>query len=242
MTARYAIYFSPADSSALARFGDTVLRRNARQAKRPRATDIASFHDPARWSALTETPARYGFHSTIKAPFELSADCTAAELLSATESLCTQFAPVFLSGLQVQHTPASAFLALREPQPEALSQLAAAVVKDLEDFRAPLLPADIARRQPHMLSVQQRQYLHEYGYPHVLNDFRFHMTLSGAIGAGDEDFVTWLADTFAQIVPCASSALDRLAVFRQTSRDTAFVRIAEFPFAAQPQQAYAQQA
>jgi len=233
MTARYAIYYAPADNSALAGFGNAVLQRTAMQAKRHGTSpDGFAFPDSARWSALTQVPARYGFHSTIKAPFELSADTTATELLSATESLCAQLSTIELSDLCIRTTPASAHITLRNEQPESLTRLAAAVVRELDEFRAPLMPADIARRCPESLSLRQRHYLDEYGYPWVFDEFNFHMTLSGALNAADADFVAWLEQRFSETVPLASASLDRLAVYRQTSRETAFVRIAEFPFSA----------
>ncbi len=234
MTARYAIYYAPADTSDLARFGNTVLRRTAMQSRRPSANDSGpAFADSIRWNALTQVPARYGFHSTIKAPFELTPDATANELLSATEQLCAQFSPIELYGLRVQSTPSSAFITLAQPQPEELNRLAAAAVVDLDDYRAPLMPADIARRRPETLSLRQRRHLQDYGYPHVLDDFNFHMTLSGALVPDDADFIAWLEQIFGEMVPGAAASLDRLAVYRQTSRETAFVRIAEFPFASQ---------
>ena len=202
------------------------------QAGRPCApTNSIAFADPARWNALTQVPAKYGFHSTIKAPFELSADSTATELLTATESLCSSLAPVDLPDLCIRSTSASAHIALRGPQSESLLQLTAAVVSDLEDFRAPLMPADIARRRPESLSLRQRHYLDEFGYPFVFDEFNFHMTLTGPLDPVDADFIAWLEHRFEEMVPEAAASLDRLAVYRQTSRETAFVRIAEFPFA-----------
>jgi len=52
-------------------------------------------------------------------------------------------------------------------------------VTRFEQFRAPLTEADVQRRNPDSLTESQRQNMYQYGYPHVLNDFNFHMTLSG---------------------------------------------------------------
>ena len=56
--------------------------------------------------------------------------------------------------------------------------LAARVVQGLEAFRAPLTPEDIARRRPETLTPRQRELLTAYGYPYVMEEFQFHLTLS----------------------------------------------------------------
>ena len=63
---RYAIYFTPKNSTRLARFGTDWLGRNTR------GEDTAGFPamDEAQ-KALVATPRRYGFHATLKAPFAL---------------------------------------------------------------------------------------------------------------------------------------------------------------------------
>ena len=69
MSARYALYFSPVTNSPLASFGAVSLGRTATT---PRPDNVGSPHpDKARWLSLTQSPAHYGFHATLKAPFEL---------------------------------------------------------------------------------------------------------------------------------------------------------------------------
>ena len=47
-----------------------------------------------------------------------------------------------------------------------------------EPFRAPLGEADIARRRPERMNEAQRAHLMRWGYPYVMEEFRFHMTLT----------------------------------------------------------------
>ncbi|MCP6151516.1 DUF1045 domain-containing protein, partial [Klebsiella pneumoniae] len=67
----------------------------------------------------------------------------------------------------------------------ALEDLAGCAVVDLDPLRAPLTAAEMARRRPEDLSERQRDHLLAYGYPYVLADFRFHMTLTGPLDAID---------------------------------------------------------
>lgn len=54
----------------------------------------------------------------------------------------------------------------------------------LDPFRAPLTEAELARRRRSKLSARQEAHLTRYGYPYVLDQFRFHLTLTGAIEDG----------------------------------------------------------
>jgi hypothetical protein len=71
------------------------------------------------------------------------------------------------------------FLALTPMGCEAaLLELGAAVVEGTNDLRAPLTEAEIARRRPESLSPRQRNLLDSWGYPYVMEEFRFHLTLT----------------------------------------------------------------
>jgi hypothetical protein len=61
-----------------------------------------------------------------------------------------------------------------------LARLAAACVTELDGFRAPPTPEEIARRGPG-LDPAETANLHRWGYPWVLDRFRFHMTLTRAL-------------------------------------------------------------
>jgi len=71
------------------------------------------------------------------------------------------------------------FLALM-PQHDcrALNELAALSVKAFESFRAPVTAKEYQCRKPDSLTERQRRLLDDWGYPYVLDEFRFHMTLT----------------------------------------------------------------
>ncbi len=134
-------------------------------------------------AALTEDPRKYGFHGTIKAPFRLAEGLGLQDLRLAIAALAARLAPVEMPGLQFLDM--EGFLALvPEGDVTALTDLAAQVVEILDPLRAPLTEAEIARRRPERLSPRQRALLDRYGYPHVMEEFRFHLTLSGRLPQG----------------------------------------------------------
>ena len=64
-----------------------------------------------------------------------------------------------------------------------LYALADDVVTGFDGFRAPATEAEIARRNPAALTSRQRELLDAWGYPYVLDEFRFHLTLTDRIPA-----------------------------------------------------------
>jgi len=214
--ARYAVYFAPSDQSQLGAFGLHVLQRGACENDHPLRQKV------------TEKAAHYGFHSTFKAPMELAKGCTEQGLLDAVDAYSKTKQRVRLTGLQPEIV--NGFHALTLPESPEVDDFAADVMRTFEPFRAPLTEADRQRRHPDKLSARQRQYLESYGYPHVLEEFHFHMTLSKHIDSAEDSnsYHQWLKQWFEKTVT-ETPWLDLLAVFWQPNRATAFTRIAEFP-------------
>ena len=59
--------------------------------------------------------------------------------------------------------------------------LAAKWVRDLDGFRAAPSEAELARRRASGLNAAQEENLMRWGYPNVMDEFRFHITLSGKL-------------------------------------------------------------
>jgi len=174
---RYAIYFTPA-LGPLAEFGARSLGWAATTGQVPPPPDILELADIRQ--EITQTPSKYGFHATIKPPFRLTEGQTESALCAALETFCASFAPLRLERLSLQHL--GRFLALvPEGDTSALNKLAAHTVRDLDPFRAPLTDAEIAKRRASNLNPEQDALLLRWGYPYVMEAFRFHMTLTGKI-------------------------------------------------------------
>ena len=108
---------------------------------------------------------------------------TEAELLAACEAFARTPRPIPVISPVVGSI--SGFIAVVPAEPSAeLERLAADCVSEFDAFRAPLTAEDRARRNPSMLTPRQREYLDRWGYPYVMEDFRFHMTLTGRLAAG----------------------------------------------------------
>ncbi len=126
---------------------------------------------------MTDAPRRYGFHGTLRAPFRLAEGAGAADAEATVKELADRLAPVVCEGLTLEDL--HGFLALTPQGCEAaLTDLAALVVECTDGLRAPLTGDEIARRRPEQLSARQRDLLLGWGYPFVMDEFRFHLTLT----------------------------------------------------------------
>ena len=172
------MYYLPDDDS-LATFGASWLGWDV-EAGEP-VEHIAS---DLPLSGITKTPRKYGFHGTLKPPFRLSAGSTPETLLAAVEVLASSCPTTTIDGLEVAII--GSFLALVPAGgTTGLASLAGRLVTELDSFRAPPSEAELARRRAAGLSERQDELLLKWGYPYVLDQFRFHLTLSGRLSPED---------------------------------------------------------
>lgn len=222
--ARYAIYFAPAAASPWWRFGAGWIGRDElRDAPlpQPRLVGFA----PDELGALTTEPRRYGFHATLKAPFRLREQADEAMLLRRLQALASALHSVPLGPLQPVLLEGFVALVPRTPQP-AVDALAARCVLELDDLRAPLTPEELARRRPERLDGTERELLARYGYPHVLDRVRFHLTLSNTLdGASARRLLAAAGDEVQRLNRDTPLRLDRLCLFRERQPGAPFLRV-----------------
>jgi len=218
---RYAVYFAPAESSTLWHAACRWLGRDA--------CTGAHLIQPAvnGWPAaeierLTASPRMYGFHATLKPPFRLAQGYTGQQLKQAVQELAGQ-TPAFVLP-QLELGSLDGFLALRALcTDQRLTALADACVTELDHFRAAPSADELAQRRAAGLSARQEQLLVEFGYPYVLDQFRFHMTLTERLPpAQSKQLQLWLTDylTDALVLPVSC---DAICLFAQQRRGDAFV-------------------
>lgn len=173
---RYAIYYAPRDGD-LSAFAASWLGWDADRGQRVAHPQLAV---PMPISEMTASPRKYGFHGTIKPPFVLAEDFSAEDLHAALDNLTTGFAPISLPGLKL--TALGRFLALTiDGDSKSLTSLAALTVQKLDRFRAPPTEAELNRRRTKNLTARQEELLAEWGYPYVMDQFKFHLTLTGKL-------------------------------------------------------------
>jgi len=214
--ARYAVYYTP-PPGPLARLGAAWLGDGA---------GVEALATPRPRAALIARAARYGFHATLKAPFRLAPGATGAALDAAVAALAARLAPARAAGLRV--AAFHGFVALRpEGDAAALDAVAAACARDLDGFRAALTDADRARYRD--LTPAQARALDAVGYPHALDAFAFHMTLTCAQPSAEAEATrAALAAAFAPALP-RPFTLDALTLCGDPGAGRPFVALRRHP-------------
>ena len=223
MSARYAVYLAPAPDTPLWRFGSRVLGRDAVTGA-PLEGFAPSGFSPRTWRDATAAARHYGFHATLKAPMRLREGHALDALEEALAALAADIEAFDLGPLRV--TPVSfgegAFVALTPVETSSrFAKLEARTVCELDAFRAAPTEAETAKRRPERLTARQREYLFDWGYPFVLDEYRPHFTLSGPVAAANV-----LADVLTQELNYSIGSpycrVDALTLF-SANPDEAFV-------------------
>lgn len=194
---RFAVYFAPR-KGALADQAAAWLGRDAETGKVLMQPLLPGLPLP---KGITVDPRRYGFHGTIRAPFRLADGVDVKRVTAGVAALAARLAPVQCDGLRLENL--QGFLALTPQGCEAaVLELAAAVVEGTDAYRALLTPAEITRRRPQSLSPRQRELLERWGYPYVMEEFRFHLTLTDRLADTQAEAMELaLRDHFAPVLP-----------------------------------------
>ena len=237
--ARYAIYWTPAPGDPLLAAGQEWLGRDARS-----NTEVG--HSPqglsaAVWRRLVARPSGYGFHATLRAPIRLADGVGEHDLVRTVSQLASRLSAVSLARLGVGWL--GDFLALRPIESDhgasanvALRDLADAVMQGVDPLRAPPTPAELARHDDGSLTARRRALLHRWGYLHVAEQYRFHLTLTGALGGKtveSQRFLQSLLERHFKRALEAPRCLDALTIFVQPAPDDRFVVLERLPLSNQ---------
>jgi len=218
---RWAVYYSPPKGSLLWEIGCRWIGRDAESGRKYEAPIGI---DPTMWKTVTAIPAVYGLHATLKPPMAITDGIDSEALLLAVKELA-QATPQF-------STPPLAlawlddFLILK-PRCECarLSMLAASCVKELDRFRKPQ-----TRQVPKTATARQKILNRRWGYPFVLDEFRFHITLTSKLTAEQRSVVKYAANEFFKpVLTNKPLPVDNICVFHQPEEGQDFYIKARFP-------------
>src|SRR5882672_12556065 len=73
-----------------------------------------------------------------------------------------------------------------------------------------------------MLTARQLDHLERWGYPYVMEDFRFHMTLTGRLAAERREAIMAMLKQRFALLDLGSLSIDRIALFREDNAGSNF--------------------
>lgn len=228
---RYAVYYTPSPGTLGWLAGSHWLGRCAALLQPLPQLDIHGVA-AADLQRLTAAPRRYGWHATLKAPFALGPGTGWLELHHAVQQLAQGLAPFSLPPLQVERV--HDFLALvpipSHPANAALAAVALACVQELQPLAAPLADDEWARRSAG-LTPRQQEMLRRWGHPFVLDEFRFHLSLTGSLALVDTATADLVLDAaqqyFSDLPPLTFNSL---ALFAEPEPGADFVLLDHLEF------------
>jgi hypothetical protein len=198
-----------------------LLGYDCYQGARLETPDLAGI-SPSRWEAITKEPRRYGFHATLRAPFRLRR--------GVDEKLLVRELDAFAGARQAPPptrlklgTPGDFIALVPETPSPKINRLAANCVEAFDRFRAPLSAVERERRLAAGLSKRQAKFLERYGYPYVMDEFRFHMTLTGPLSSADrQPALNALDKLFTREILDRALAITAVSIVKQNSERARF--------------------
>lgn len=223
---RFALYFAPEDGTELARFGWWWLGRHPETAELGPLPELGL---PSSYHADLVADARhYGFHATLKAPFRLAESHDLAGLRAAIADFARRRRPFAEPPFALDEL--HGFLALRPSRPStAIAGLAQDCVEAFDGFRAPPTEAERRKRLAAPLTARQRELLERWGYPYVLDEFRFHLTLTRQLPDDERAALRALVAPLVAPTQAEPGRFASLCLFEQAAADAPFVLSTRFP-------------
>lgn len=226
--ARYAVYWAPESDDPLGSFGARWLGHEPSGGATFEREHLGLSAEVT--DRITAEPRRYGLHATLKAPFRLREGVTLAELADQTAALAADTRAFATAPLQLRSI--MGFLALCPAAPSReLDGLAHRCVRDLDDLRAPLNTVELSRRKPELLSPRQRALLDQWGYPYVLDEFRFHISLTGRLSDAERQLIEPILVAATRAFCTAPFEVRSIALFGDPGGGVPFRLLQRFPLA-----------
>lgn len=227
--ARYAIFWLPPADGALAAFGRDWFGTCP---ERGETRTPAGFGLPETLAAKAiERPRRYTLHGTIVAPFRPAKGITAQILADELCVFCARRTARTTRPLRISRL--SRHLSLIPDSGTArLDWLATEAVTHFNTFRAPMSESDLARYPAEQHSDRQVENVHAFGYPYVLSDFIFHITLAGPLEAEQLDEVEQSLAPHLESLTDAPLQIGSLCLLGEVDQTTPFRLIARCALAA----------
>ncbi len=219
---RVAVYFAPGSESLWWQAGSQWLGRCAATGAQFQPPVVAGVSADALRDSTAE-PRRYGFHATLKPPFRLLPGLGLDDVRQALERLGRDIAAFSLPPLRV--ATLGGFLALRpEGDNRHAEALAARCETALQPLAAPLTDDELARRRRQPLTPEQDDLLQRWGYPWVLQQYRFHLSLTGGLNAcSATQRAALVSAAEALFHPLPDCRVDSIAIFVEPRAGDDFV-------------------
>ena len=183
---RYAIYYAPPKESNLEEFGrywfgwdplNAKLINNKQRINYLNGFGIKNLKNIDKNVLIAK---KYGFHGTLIPPFKLNKNYSTNTLFKKTEDIAKKFKKFKFYKFKLKKIN-NFYAFVQNKKNNNINKLSNRLVRELFKFRSPLTKKEIDRRNPSKLSKFQLNILYKWGYPYLMSEFKFHMTLASEV-------------------------------------------------------------
>lgn len=211
---RCAIYFIPPKDDPLTVAATRWIGRDAYSGERVEPGIIEGLVEEDR-AFLTAPVRRFGFHGTLRAPFQLVEGHTLEALSRALGRFAKSTHAILVPRIEV--AALASFFCLMPQRPCAeLDALAFRIVETFDGFRAPMSEAELERRYPVPLTDRQHANLLAWGHPYVGPDYRFHLSLTGPVPPEERTYVKSVLERHFGALLHRPLLVDQIALFYES--------------------------
>ena len=183
---RYAIYYAPPKESSLEEFGrywfgwDPLNAKLINNKHRINYLNRFGIKNLINIDKNVLIPKKYGFHGTLIPPFKLHKNYSTNTLFKKTEEIAKKFKKFKFYKFKLKKIN-NFYAFVQNKKNNNINKLSNRLVRELFKFRSPLTKKEIDRRNPSKLSKLQLNILYKWGYPYLMSEFNFHMTLASEV-------------------------------------------------------------
>lgn len=227
--ARYAICYAPEKNSPLNSFGQTWLGRDVRTGNRIDQPEVEGVYSQELRNIVSPA-AFYGFHGTLKPPFYLPVPELEEKLISDIQAFAASEKSFHLPRLTVARI--GRILVLEpERSSDPINRLAERCVRHFDSYRRSSSCEDSDDRASSRLSSTQQENIIKWGNPYVMDEFKFHLSLTGPI------LDIHLSDHLMRVIQRQIAALDlnsievaSICLFFQADKNQPFLLHSRYKF------------
>ena len=183
---RFAIYYAPTKGSGLEEFGkqwfgwDPLDAKFINKKQRINYLNRFGIKNLKNIDKNVLIAKKYGFHGTLIPPFKLNKNYSTNTLFKKTEDIAKKFKKFKFYKFKLKIIN-NFYAFIQNKKNSDINKLSNRLVKELFKFRSPLTKKEIDKRNPSKLSKLQLNILYKWGYPYLMTEFNFHMTLASEV-------------------------------------------------------------
>ncbi len=220
---RYAIYYAPPKESNLEEFGrywfgwdplNAKLINNKQRINYLNGFGIKNLKNIDKNVLIAK---KYGFHGTLIPPFRLNKNYSTNLLFKKTEDIAKKFKKFKFYKFKLKKIN-NFYAFAQNKKNNNINKLSNRLVRELFKFRSPLTKKEIDRRNPSKLSKLQLNILYKWGYPYLMSEFNFHMTLASEVTGNKLYFELKKIEKNKEIILNEINNFDKIYIFGENQK------------------------